>query len=261
MENELSLTAFLATLGCRLRIGYYWSAQAEDESRVTFTIWDDQLADNLYLLWPTTEPAPDWTRLPGAYEWRRHVDLARQGRAELLGVLCHAVDPNVQPRQRAYYDDAMLLALEIIEQNDGVFARVVGEVSVDVAKHGLIDGHVVARPLAMDDVADVVPDGIEHPERVFAGVSSFRRNAMVRRYVIQRAQGKCELCGKPGFIMRDGRHYLETHHILSLTTNGADSVENVIGLCAEHHREAHYGTGADSLNDRMLDILRNRRAP
>jgi 5-methylcytosine-specific restriction protein A len=84
---------------------------------------------------------------------------------------------------------------------------------------------------------------------------------MVRRYVIRRAQGKCELCGKLGFIMPDGRRYLETHHILSLATNGADSVDNVIGLCADHHREAHYGIGADSLNDRMLDILRNRGVP
>jgi predicted restriction endonuclease len=34
-----------------------------------------------------------------------------------------------------------------------------------------------------------------------------------------------------------------------------DTVDNVIALCPNHHREAHFGTVADSLRDEMLRVV------
>ena len=69
---------------------------------------------------------------------------------------------------------------------------------------------------------------------------AFSRSAEVRQRVLERASGKCEYCGTPGFQTPHGV-YLETHHIQPLAQGGSDRTENVIALCANHHREAHYG--------------------
>lgn len=85
----------------------------------------------------------------------------------------------------------------------------------------------------------------------------YARNSKVRRVVEARAKGKCELCGKQGFARPDGSFYLETHHIIALANDGADRVTNVIALCAEHHREAHFGAARDHLEKKMILKIRN----
>jgi len=74
----------------------------------------------------------------------------------------------------------------------------------------------------------------------------------VRKAVELRARGKCEQCGKPGFRKSDGTPYVETHHIIALANEGADRVSNVIALCADHHREAHYGANKDNLEKELI---------
>ncbi|HQU78448.1 MAG TPA: hypothetical protein PLU47_03140 [Azonexus sp.] len=173
MENELSLTQFLARLGCPLRIGYYWSAKSEDNSRVIFTIWSDQLNGDLYELWPSVDPLPDWTRLPGAHEWRRHIDVARGESVEILGVLCHAVDPAARRRERAYYDERSLLVLALEEKDGETFARVVGEVGVDIARDARVRGHVTPQRSALMTSSMLSPralnflSGVMHMELSF----------------------------------------------------------------------------------------------
>lgn len=255
MENELSLTQFLARLGCPLRIGYYWSAKSEDNSRVIFTIWSDQLNGDLYELWPSVDPLPDWTRLPGAHEWRRHIDVARGESVEILGVLCHAVDPAARRRERAYYDERSLLVMALEEKDGETFARVVGEVGVDIARDARVRGQVTPQRSALNDIFDAVPEGAEFPERRNAYGTEFRRDPMVGDYVLRRAKGQCEYCGKDGFLMPNGQKYLEAHHLVALGNNGPDTAGNVIALCPEHHRESHFGVEAEALNARMLGIV------
>jgi hypothetical protein len=68
------------------------------------------------------------------------------------------------------------------------------------------------------------------------------RSAAVREHALLRADGRCEWCNEPGFLTDDGSRYLETHHVLPLSEGGPDTIENVIALCPNHHREAHFGT-------------------
>lgn len=86
----------------------------------------------------------------------------------------------------------------------------------------------------------------------------FQRSAQVRNYVLSRAAGKCEWCGVEGFETRSGSIYLETHHIQPLSEKGSDTVDNVIALCPNHHREAHFGNGSNELIEKMLQVVKRR---
>ena len=97
-------------------------------------------------------------------------------------------------------------------------------------------GEIAARYVDQFSVVDT-PQAAER--RAVSG-EVFVRSTEVRRKVLMRATGRCEWCRQPGFAMDGGRIYLETHHIVSLAAGGADDEVNVVALCANHHREAHY---------------------
>lgn len=94
---------------------------------------------------------------------------------------------------------------------------------------------------------------------IYNGVQRYR-DPNVRRLVLNRSEGVCELTGGPGFLMANGRRYLETHHIIPLSEGGADAVENVIALSADAHRQAHFGANRDELRERCLQIVACRIA-
>jgi HNH endonuclease len=99
---------------------------------------------------------------------------------------------------------------------------------------------------AIDDF-DQSSLGNESPERrKFAGTFIVRDNR-IRAKVIKRAKGRCEHCGELGFKKPDGSHFVEAHHIISLAEQGPDTLENVIALCPNHHRQAHYGADWEDL--------------
>ena len=98
-----------------------------------------------------------------------------------------------------------------------------------------------------------LPEGEE--KRRDAKGQVFERSPQVRNYVLARAEGECEWCGAKGFETRAGSVYLETHHIQPLSENGSDTVSNVIALCPNHHREAHFGKDAESLKKELLRVV------
>ncbi|WP_454868483.1 HNH endonuclease [Pseudomonas farris] len=97
--------------------------------------------------------------------------------------------------------------------------------------------------------------GSEKPERNLVSAFVWERSAQVRQVVLTRSKGHCELCGRRGFLKDNGDLYVETHHVVPLSEEGADVPGNVIALCPEHHREAHYGAKSDVLRRRFLEIL------
>ena len=80
----------------------------------------------------------------------------------------------------------------------------------------------------------------------------------MRRFIIEQAKGVCEYCGELGFLLPDGSHYLEAHHIISLAKQGPDTVNNVIALCPSDHREAHYGAKAEAMENEMIKTIQKR---
>lgn len=86
------------------------------------------------------------------------------------------------------------------------------------------------------------------------------RDAVVRRAALVRAGGRCQLCGESGFRTASGKLYLETHHIVPLSEGGADTLANVVALCATDHRRAHFDADQGSLGPRLLAIAAGERA-
>lgn len=72
----------------------------------------------------------------------------------------------------------------------------------------------------------------------------FKRNPDVVVEVLERANGVCERCHKPGPFRRlsDGSVYLEVHHRKTLADGGDDTPANALALCPNCHRQMHHGS-------------------
>ena len=92
-----------------------------------------------------------------------------------------------------------------------------------------------------------IPDGIKSPEKKKQEIVSYARDPKIKAYVLQRANGICELCKKQGpFLDKNGLWFLEVHHLLSLAQGGEDTIFNSVALCPNCHRELHYGINSES---------------
>jgi 5-methylcytosine-specific restriction protein A len=103
-----------------------------------------------------------------------------------------------------------------------------------------------------------VPQDFDTPvERQVVTTNQFIRNPAHRTRALQRANGKCEFCGASGFMMANGRIFLETHHVVPLGDGGPDADNNVAAVCPNHHREAHHGKRASEIRQSLLNRLRS----
>lgn len=102
------------------------------------------------------------------------------------------------------------------------------------------------------------PVGRKVPQRKTASITQYSRSASVIAYVLSQAKGKCECCRETApFITRDGRPYLEVHHLRRLADGGSDTPENAVGLCPNCHRRLHYSEDApEVLNKLYNDVER-----
>ncbi len=86
----------------------------------------------------------------------------------------------------------------------------------------------------------------------------YSRSKQVRNIVLKRSGGACEYCGELGFITAEGKHYVETHHIVPLSAGGEDSTSNVIALCPNHHTEAHHSSRRNTIQRELQIIVRKK---
>jgi 5-methylcytosine-specific restriction protein A len=77
------------------------------------------------------------------------------------------------------------------------------------------------------------------------------RSIAIKEYVLKRAQGVCEYYQKNAPFETKLGPYLECHHILRLSDGGPDHPLNVIGICPNCHREAHYSKDKKRINNNM----------
>ncbi|NFD04988.1 HNH endonuclease [Clostridium botulinum] len=81
------------------------------------------------------------------------------------------------------------------------------------------------------------------PQKINVISLNFKRNPDVVVEVLKRANGICEYCKKQAPFIRksDNTPYLEVHHIVPLSEEGEDTVENTVALCPNCHRKVHFG--------------------
>lgn len=96
------------------------------------------------------------------------------------------------------------------------------------------------------------PDGIANPIVRMTESKIFARCTYVAAWVLTRAAGKCECCGKEApFTRVDGTPYLEVHHLRRLADGGSDTPSNTIAVCPNCHRQLHYSAESLKLREEM----------
>jgi len=84
----------------------------------------------------------------------------------------------------------------------------------------------------------------------------YQRSVMVRSYVLARARGHCEACGRAApFKTNRGEPYLEPHHIRRLSDGGPDDPRFMGAVCPNCHREIHYGAAGETLNKKLQEVV------
>lgn len=110
------------------------------------------------------------------------------------------------------------------------------------------------RSAILDIDTDTIGNDDPEYRRLIQG--RYVRDEKVRRAVLERAAGKCEYCGVSPFSTKSGIVFLEAHHVIALSEQGPDTLKNVIALCPNHHREAHFGENWKMLQSIFLEKLR-----
>lgn len=192
----------------------------------------------------------------GALDQKRILELVMQENIPAYGLVCIAHNPKATPRSIKEIKSDFLIRLRIEKTGNMVYGRHLGSVhmlevarEIRKSKHSGDDG--------LSDLDDI-PSGNETSDRASTSSWIVIRDPDVRAYVLNQANGKCEHCGKLGFMMKNGRRYLEAHHVIALSAKGKDTIDNVIALCPDHHREAHYGSDAESLEASFLKCIKSR---
>lgn len=107
----------------------------------------------------------------------------------------------------------------------------------------------------------VAPNGQRQPRRSEHRALRFYRDPCVAAYVLQEANGVCELCNRPApFRDTAGEPFLEVHHVRMLAAGGSDTHTNAVALCPNCHRACHLASDRAQLVEKLLTtVLRLRR--
>lgn len=215
---------------------YEWTFQDHEKELIVLSLWFENLETRgkaiiqKLNLRTTAEEVESAAQKRRAYDMDFALQKAYRLNLPLRVILCDGTQRNKTLGTKRSKTDARLLDEEswVIESYD----RISGDC-------------ILVRGPMIDKFIDQFHDSIfisipvnktEHK------TSSYSRNPLVRKLVLERADGRCEYCGSVGFSTSAGSIYLETHHIIPLAERGEDSSDNVIALCPNHHRQAHYGS-------------------
>ena len=233
---------------------YEWSFHVPGRL-VVLNIWHAQLRGangKITFTGNLRESAAFYANVPGKSVWRKraeafdhHVALAAADGLPVRTIICDGdirvhLDAEARASKvRARVLDSAPWAVRSYKQSSGRFVLLRGALP-----HRLADQfHSVDAPGAPTETRNV------------AGIV-FVRDPSVRRHALVRAAGRCEWCGSLGFTTDDGSVFLETHHVVPLNEEGPDTVSNVVAVCANHHREAHFGLGRTTMRQRLLRFLK-----
>lgn len=101
------------------------------------------------------------------------------------------------------------------------------------------------------------PKGNPAPPKDLSVSTGFRRSAEVAAWTLYHAKGTCVLCEQPApFVSQYGHPYLEVHHVQPLGEGGPDTVDNVVALCPNCHRRAHFSKETSAIRAKLADLVR-----
>lgn len=144
------------------------------------------------------------------------------------------------------YDETEDLFYAVGGKGDGIWG--LREIDKEIDK----DTFEELRKIAYEDAKDFIKASISTNEYR-------KRSTRIKAYALMRANGICEGCNsKAPFVNKEGKPFLEVHHITRLADDGPDDPRQVIALCPNCHRKAHYSKDNDQFNER-LSIYVNKK--
>lgn len=96
---------------------------------------------------------------------------------------------------------------------------------------------LAAKPLA--ELKHLAKSAKPNVARRIATTDQPIRNPYVAAYVKKAALGKCDLCAQPAPFEKDGEPFLHCHHVVWLSKNGPDVIQNAVAICPNCHERMH----------------------
>ena len=97
------------------------------------------------------------------------------------------------------------------------------------------------RKMIMARVAEIdAVNASSPPTSRFELALRYERDDALNRLIKELRGSACQICGG-SFQLKSGGAYCEVHHLEHLARAGLDVSNNMIVLCAQHHRQFHYG--------------------
>ncbi len=99
------------------------------------------------------------------------------------------------------------------------------------------------KKLSDEKLNELLPKNRQKPKKLSVTSFVYERNHYIIEKSKRLANGICQDCGQsaPFINKKTGEPYLEVHHIIPLSADGIDNIENVVALCPNCHRKRHYG--------------------
>lgn len=156
--------------------------------------------------------------------------------------------------------------LSITAESETILQNLLSQFSIDFEKNIDLSGKFET---TIEDVENIDADLLEKIINLEKKMISAQPK--VKNYISEKIErgkvadlikdlkcNKCLICEKLNrdpyaFMTKKGKHYIEVHHVIPVSTRqiGVLSSTNLITVCANHHRELHYG-------DVMTEILYDR---
>jgi 5-methylcytosine-specific restriction protein A len=177
------------------------------------------------------------------YESTRSGQVRFWGEVEYLG---HHTEQ--RPDRNGNLRDAIIFHLGFLPQ---VFLNTVEQPRKAYATPGRLPRKLSLAELRTIALEAVSPDATVEQKRA----NLARRAEAIKRYALLRAKGECEACNQSAPFKTRSGPFLEVHHVFRLADGGPDHPANVIALCPNCHRRAHYSVDAEQFNDRLISWL------
>lgn len=98
------------------------------------------------------------------------------------------------------------------------------------------------------------PTGSPGGRQVTGQTVRYVRDPNVIVWVLEQADGRCEVCDQPApFTREDGSPYLEVHHVRQLAEGGPDTVDNAVAACPNCHRALHHSNDRAKLRAAIIE--------
>lgn len=234
---------------------YEWTFQDHEKELIVLNLWYDNLemrGSSIIQKLNMRETAEDVTSSPQrrrAYDMDFALQKAARLNWPLRVVICDGIQRIDTPDQKRSKTETRMLDDEFwtLESYDG-----------DSGDCILVRGPAAEKYVDQFHGSTSLSAPVSKSQGI---TSKYSRSPHVRKLVLERARGRCEFCGTVGFKTLSGSIYLETHHIIALSESGDDSTTNVVALCPNHHRQAHYGEDSASFREKLMACISELNKP